>query len=652
MSNNKNRRNLPVPLDLPEPVTQEREQELAPARYAQWRNIASQQHIRNVAVDPDGMVWLATAGGVLRWSSDMAHFTRYASEHGLPGNAVMAIAADGSGLVWTVNERAQLSYLDEESWSVYEWLDDPVHCLSVDHAGRLWVVTAREVIAIDNPKDQPTKKVSTPHTRLPTRALAVGDQGDLWLCNAVGVYHRDGHHDGNKWPPPHEIRGVFALARQGSNLWLGTGSGLLRINLETGEKSEPDRWPRGHVTALLPTADGVWAAIGGQVGLATEKKHVPRHSGWDAMPKRFRSHITGLAFADYGELWIATHAGLASGGPFAIEWYHTESPPDAIVCTSQAQSTNRFSNMVQALALQQDSSHSFLWIGTAGGLFRLHLAQANNPLPSDESWLAYSRPPLQDVRALAVAGNNDEPWVASWDKGLHGLKTPRFGKKVRTVPNAILSLTMGTGSECWAVVALEMATTADSTTAQAAGLYHYDGSAWSLALPTSQLHAENLLQNGAWMQTVAPTPDGHLWLGTSAGLLRYDPTSDDVETVNSTLGLICALLLLPDDTLCVASKQRLYLGVPSDLKLVSGMEKRRPTALAWDAAAQALWVGTHSGLVRLSCHEHSWTIQEEFNTDNSGLGANFVTTLLLQVCEDGQKHLWIGTPCGLSRYCY
>ena len=55
-----------------------------------WFTLASQRHIRGLDIDPASReVWLATGGGVLRWVPDLHCFTRFGSEHGLPGNSVI-----------------------------------------------------------------------------------------------------------------------------------------------------------------------------------------------------------------------------------------------------------------------------------------------------------------------------------------------------------------------------------------------------------------------------------------------------------------------------------------------------------------------------------------------------------------------------------
>jgi ligand-binding sensor domain-containing protein len=94
-----------------------------------------------------------SGGGVLHWFPGKDRFTRYASEHGLPGNSVCAAAVDGSGQVWVSGEQLGLYYLKNDIWQLYGILGEvKVSYLTTDSTGKLWVGTANDIyaIALDN----------------------------------------------------------------------------------------------------------------------------------------------------------------------------------------------------------------------------------------------------------------------------------------------------------------------------------------------------------------------------------------------------------------------------------------------------------------------------------------------------------------------
>ncbi|MHC5722349.1 MAG: hypothetical protein ACYTX0_62645, partial [Nostoc sp.] len=85
--------------------------------FLEWSNLASQRHVRSLAFDPThGDLWLATGGGILHWKLELNRFVRYASEHGLPGNSVLAVTVDGMGQVWAAHEQFGIYYLKNDTW--------------------------------------------------------------------------------------------------------------------------------------------------------------------------------------------------------------------------------------------------------------------------------------------------------------------------------------------------------------------------------------------------------------------------------------------------------------------------------------------------------------------------------------------------------
>ncbi|WP_026735946.1 ligand-binding sensor domain-containing protein [Fischerella sp. PCC 9605] len=633
MSNQDYRLDLPVPVggeDLPIPVTDNAPQQ-EPAKdkaFLEWHNYASQRHIRDLAFDPvRGDLWLATGGGVLHWLPGFDRFTRYTSEHGLPGNSVMAVAVDGSGQVWAAHEHFGLYYLKNDIWRPYTILGEvKVSCLTTDSTGWLWVGTTNGIYAINSTDRKPV--IELPPAGFPPRAIAsllhsrqnaVAKENDIWLCNAQGVYH---YHNSSWVRSTDSVQpDILTLALQGKNLWLGTFRGLVRIDLTTNQPHKIDTMPSREITTLAPYSQGVWAACGEQVGLATE-------TGWTPLgDKQLNSTITSLAASDE-QVWIGTHDGLWRGGKEGMHLHLTDTPPDVIGLPSPEHSPATFSNLVQALSVQQLQGRSILWIGTVRGLYRLDLFS--------ETWRRYGQLGTQDNRAITTSTEQKTVWVASWSSGLHGLTQKNELQTAPDISEPILALATK-NAQYWAV-GLD-------------GLYHYKDSVWVQVISSKELPVRG------WLQAVAQGVTDHVCLGTSAGLLVYKLDTKQLTPVSGTLGSADVRSLLAigrgeSELLWVGTSQGLYVGNFSNWESVSELEKRTITALVWDSNASSLWVGTDRGLFRLLAVGNSWKIANEFHIHNSGLGANRVTALAISTGEDGETKLWVGTPCGLSCYTY
>lgn len=315
--------NLPVPVggeDLPIPVADAVPQQEQPSdkAFLEWGNLVSQRHVRHLAFDPtQENLWLATGGGVLHWKLELNRFVRYTSEHGLPGNSVLAVAVDGTSQVWAAHEQFGIYYLKNDTWRPYRILGEvKVSCLTLDSSGKLWAGTASGIYAINTPDRKPALEL--PPAGFPPRAMAIANENDIWLCNAQGVYN----YKNASWVRTSDSvqPDVLTLARQGENLWLGTFRGLVRIDLLTNKLHKIDTTYPGEVTALAPHTQGVWAACGGQVGLATETYWTP------LTEKRFNAPITSLLIRRDDKVWIGTHDGLLRGENKQILLHLTDNP--------------------------------------------------------------------------------------------------------------------------------------------------------------------------------------------------------------------------------------------------------------------------------------------------------------------------------------
>ncbi|BAY89806.1 MULTISPECIES: ligand-binding sensor domain-containing protein [unclassified Tolypothrix] len=619
--------NLPVPVggeDLPIPVADAVPQQEQPSdkAFLEWGNLVSQRHVRHLAFDPtQENLWLATGGGVLHWKLELNRFVRYTSEHGLPGNSVLAVAVDGTSQVWAAHEQFGIYYLKNDTWRPYRILGEvKVSCLTLDSSGKLWAGTASGIYAINTPDRKPALEL--PPAGFPPRAMAIANENDIWLCNAQGVYN----YKNASWVRTSDSvqPDVLTLARQGENLWLGTFRGLVRIDLLTNKLHKIDTTYPGEVTALAPHTQGVWAACGGQVGLATE-------TGWTPLTeKRFNAPITSLLIRRDDKVWIGTHDGLLRGENKQILLHLTDNPPDVIGLASREKSPPTFSSLVQALSVQQFADRSILWIGTAQGLFRYDLFT--------ESWRRYGQLAGQDIRAIITSQDQETVWVASWSSGLHSLKQQNELQTAPNISEPILTLTAGS-DRYWAI-GLD-------------GLYQYKDSAWVQVISNKELLKE--LVSG-WLQVITQAVTNHVWLGTSAGLLLLKIDTKRLTPITGNLGSADVRSLLAingneSEQVWVGTSQGLYVGNVDNWEPIPELENRVITALVWDKSNSSLWVGTDKGLFCLLSQGNRWKINE-FNIHNSGLGANRVIALAISTGEDKETKLWVGTAYGLSCYTY
>lgn len=147
------------------------------------------------------------------------------------------------------------------------------------------------------------------------------------------------------------------------------------------------------------------------------------------------------------------------------------------------------------------------------------------------------------------------------------------------------------------------------------------------------------------IQSIVSTRDGYLWLGTQAGLARFDGTRftvfDNSNTNEIKGSLFAALLEDRAGNLWIGtdgSGLNLYRdGKFSLYTTADGLPDNHVRALFEDSAGN-LWIGTFGGLAKFK--DGNFTVY----TTRDGLPNNSVESLI----EDSDGSLWIGTRAGLA----
>jgi ligand-binding sensor domain-containing protein len=144
--------------------------------------------------------------------------------------------------------------------------------------------------------------------------------------------------------------------------------------------------------------------------------------------------------------------------------------------------------------------------------------------------------------------------------------------------------------------------------------------------------------------------DGSLWFGTNAGLVRYSPATQEWRTFTPEQGLVAAAVR----AIAADASGALWIGT------TEGASRYDPHAGRWDSFTtanglpnnhvnaisvgpdQAIWLGTDQGIARYDPTAGAWS----HLTTRNGLAGDRVQALYL----DTARTLWIGTATGVSRY--
>jgi signal transduction histidine kinase/ligand-binding sensor domain-containing protein len=167
-------------------------------------------------------------------------------------------------------------------------------------------------------------------------------------------------------------------------------------------------------------------------------------------------------------------------------------------------------------------------------------------------------------------------------------------------------------------------------------LADYGRQSWAMenGLPQNTVHA------------VAQTRDGFVWLGTEAGLVRFDGNTFSVFDAGSSPALpsgdIRCLLAAGDGALWVGTSSGLARwkdGAVTAFGTRDGLPGESIRALV-ETANGVLWVWTDQGLARLE--------QDRFVDSTAATG--FAASAISRVTADGHGALWVGTQDSASIY--
>jgi len=534
-------------------------------------------------------------------------FRNITQDTGLPRNAEMsALDQDGAGFMW-IGTQSGLMRWDGYQFKKYihdpkspgTLSDDYVVTLHTDRHGRLWIGTnVGGAVLYDSAHDNFIRYgVKAGLTRATVSSIADDDGDGLWLGTDLGLFHLDTHNDTARVAlPATEISTV--LRDKTGALWVAT-----------------------HVGRLLRSA--------GDQGFKTIK--LPDTGG--------ETPIASALFEDKdGRIWIGTlHHGayvVSPGGAQPVPLRASQHPPSL-------QASHAFAN--QGVVAITQAPDGRIWFGSVGqGVFvfdpenmSLRHFQRDLAVPSslsDDAVIAATRDRsgliwIATVRGLSVTNPNPT-----------GLTTV-FGSSARPnglASNGIFSLLAAPNGQIWMGRADH-------------GVDIVDPILGPVGHVTSTSRGPDHTLPDAYVQSMALTPGGSVYLGTKQGLYRTTlaaKTVDRVYTPNNDSRV--SALLVQGDVLWVGHNglTRIKLGRrgqpvgPAD-QIEDGLPNIHVTALT-PGPNGSVWVGTHKGLARLDATTLK-VIERVFpGSDEDSLAGGGVTSLL----TDRRGRLWVSSTGG------
>lgn len=357
--------------------------------------------LKSLLCDSHGVMWLASANGLVEFSGTKVHqiFTNY---EGL-GNGEIWALSEGSTELWVGTGSGLARLVGGVVQSLFTTADglagDQVVALTRDREGNIWAGTDRGLTRL--PIGQWTVESNPLLQRASIQALLPGQPDGDYLAVAGGVAHQP---PGGKWsiiPFQQPVKMTYALVGDDAGrVWVGSDAGLFRLQ---GNFVRDDRLPPNcTVNALLADGRGLlWA--GTDQGLYLLKDSSATYFD---NPSGGLGPDTILAVWDTraGDVWVGT---LNRGASRLHQgtW---------LSVTRQSTRDGLVDDIV--LAGLEDSRGN-LWFGTSKGLSYLW-AGAD---PNDKTaWQTFVEPAIAGNRVNALWEDALRPghiWVGT-DRGL------------------------------------------------------------------------------------------------------------------------------------------------------------------------------------------------------------------------------------------
>ncbi len=487
---------------------------------------AGTSFVRRMVQDAQGFLWLGMQTGLWRW--DGYRFERQAgpgTAGGLPDVSITALHVDPQGRLWVGTSAGGLARRDAVTGRYEPVAAGPaglshanVRWITDDRHGGLWVGTDAGLDHLLPDGRTVQRHADGPRLRgLPDGAVSdalVDASGALWVAMRTGLFRRAADAERFEAMDLGQAAKVLCLTEdRHGRVWAGTGSHgafvfqpgtVIPTPLRDTETAGKDgRLGDGIMWMIEDDADAMWISTfgAGLVRVDTQAWTTRRIRHREHAPATLADDRVHFLYRDRsGLLWVGTH-----GGGLQI---HDPRPRGLGTWLGEAGSADRIPDreVLSVLPLPDGTA----WLGTGDGgvaivsatqglVARVH---ADPDRPAD----ALPRPGV-----LAMArGPSGEVFLGT-GKGLYRADaTGRIVKRLeipgRQAEEGVRAL-WADGDHLWV---------GDDT----AGLWHLrvTGADVQLVARVGTGHVAD-----ERITTLAPAPQGRLWVGTKAGLVLYDP---------------------------------------------------------------------------------------------------------------------------------
>ena len=523
-------------------------------------------NVSGIAQTPDGFLWVATVGGLVRF--DGTRFDEFSALNleGVPSRGIRTLLLDKQNRLWLSMDRGIIVCAQPNSAKVLTSVDGLPNSQALvfaeDANGAIWMaygarrnlacIKGGQVTVLGEAEGIPASGQGW---------IAADAKGELWLAKGgqLSVFRNGKFQPLKDFPQAGSVR--IAAARTGG-VWISSGVRLWRYR-EGGELEAAGELPAGvYATTLLEDRTGaLW------IGTPANGLFRRDDAGVENMPSSHHE-VECLAEGREGNIWVGTYGGgLDRLRPRAIELLGAE---DGLPFESMR-------------SVCQDSGGT-IWATTLNGLLTRNQGTNWEVVSRGTNW--------QGGNAVSVASDHDgSVWIGTTSHGLMRYQNGQYKSwRVRDGLEAdnIHGLTVTTGGDVWLTFSI--------------GLQRFrNGEFETIKLPTGTRS----------LRAMAEDTNGNVWVGTSEGSLyrvKDGVLSDETERVQGGLLSIRCLCATSDGALWIGyaggGLGRFKAGKYARITTKEGLHDSYISQIVADNRDR-LWLAGNGGIFQVSMKELS-----------------------------------------------
>ncbi len=466
-----------------------------------------------IAQSPDGVLWVATQGGLVRFNGSEFRAVPPVTEAGTQSGLLHGLSVDSRGRIWVAKDGGTLVCVDQgrATWLTLASGSPNARAVTTveDRDGNLWAAYPTRDSRLVRIRDGQPEYVGSnggPTSGDPVQ-LARDGLGEVWCVAGESLsVLQDGRFERAGLAP-----GVQRIAGANSGgVWYGVGASVMRFTQSSGSSSAgslPSTWPDIVVTALLEDRQGrLWVGTSNQ-GLFCGENGV--------FTPVAVSHREILCLAEDREqsIWVGTRGGgLNRLRPAVVE--------------SQEIASGLPFEAVRSVAMATDG---VLWAVSRSGVVARRMDGQWSTLGPADGWS------VDDAMSVAAhpAGG---VWIGTHYHGLfhwRGGVRAVYNMEAGLAGNFARSLLPAPNGDLWI------------GTASAGGLHRLrDGALQRFSLPAGS----------GLVRAMATDGSGSVWAGTAGGVLvrvSNDQVVDETDGPVPRLQTIRCLHWTPDRSLWI-----------------------------------------------------------------------------------------------------